>query len=332
MIDFLTKISWNWKLIIEYNKNCNSNLKEFSYKEIISKFPDKENIYFCSWIIDKTQNRSKKNIWLINRFSIDIDLRKNVWEITDEEIIEEWINLWDFLKNERPYDFWQWSYIVFSWNWLHLHYLWNIFEVPKYELFSEYYKESTEHIYKEFNNFMWDIFLADYKVWDLWHLFRLPWTFNIKEWIKKECKIIAIQYIESDFVNKLPELIELAKKRIEYKNNQYIIESQKKKITPIYTENNIFETIREKVDVAQVLMKFAPERTLQKDLKNFKKPWKKWNNSYFVDREHNLIIRNWSTFLAGSKEWMNPIDIVEEYTGFKWKELLQWFKTNKFIT
>lgn len=83
--------------------------------------------------------------------------------------------------------------------------------------------------------------------------------------------------------------------------------------------------------MAQVLLKFIPDRPLKKDNKNFTKPWKNGNNSYFVDRQNNIIIRNWSTFLAWVKEWLNPIDLVEEYTGLEWQKIIEWFKINKFI-
>jgi hypothetical protein len=79
------------------------------------------------------------------------------------------------------------------------------------------------------------------------------------------------------------------------------------------------------------MLKFIPERPLKKDWKNFTKKWKAWNNSYFIDKENNIIIRNWSTFLAWDKDWMNPLDLVEAYTWLKWKELLWWFKENRFV-
>lgn len=335
IVEFLKRISCNWDLQINYEYNCNSNYSYFKYKDLINNHKEKENLFFTNWFW-KWLKRAKENVKFINRFSIDIDFRKNItFSIDDEDIIEQWIELWNFLKEDSPNDFWQWNYIIFSWNWLHIHYLWDIFEIKEdIKDFALYYKEMTNHIYNEFNNLIWWPFICDLKVWDLGHLFRLPWSYNIKNWIKKECKIIAEQNIKSDFVNKTSYLIKLAKKRLKIKEEEFKKEQLKKQNYNKYYFNNnenLFEIIRKKVDVAQVLLKFIPERTLQNDNKNFKKPWKPWNNSYFVDRWNNIIIRNWSTFLAWNKEWMNPLDIVEEYTWLKWKDMIQWFKDNNFI-
>lgn len=108
----------------------------------------------------------------------------------------------------------------------------------------------------------------------------------------------------------------------------------KKKVTTktLNQEEDVFEKIRKSVDVWEIMQYFVPERPIKKDNKNFSKKGKAWNNSYFIDRENNIIIRNWSTFLAGTKEGMNPIDLVEEYTWLNWKELLQWFVDKKFIS
>lgn len=231
MLDFLKRITWNWELVIEYNSNCNSNTKEYKYNEILKKYPNRENLYFATGIKNIWENRNSKNIWYVNRITIDIDLRKNSIETlnynpTDEEIIQNGIEIWEILKEERPHDFWQWSYIVFSWNWLHLHYLGKIHKVQG-ELYAEYFREATKHIYKEFSSYMGWPYVADEKVGDLGHLFRLPNTINLKSDLKRECKIIARQNIESDFVNNLDKLMEFAKKRIE-KKQQEIIEQKKK--------------------------------------------------------------------------------------------------------
>jgi hypothetical protein len=199
-------------------------------------------------------------------------------------------------------------------------------------------------LYEKFYEMMGDPYKPDTKVGDLWHLFRLPWTINEKQWIRNECKIIAEQQINSDFVNKLDLLIKFAKKRIEERNEKYNKEEEDSKKKTKYLgdtlncnnkhsdSNSIFNDLRRDIDVSAVLLRFVPERPLKKDNKNFSKKWKKWNNSYFVDREHNIIIRNWSTYLQGTKEWMTIFDLIEAYTWISdWKWMLDWLEKEWFI-
>lgn len=337
IINFLKRITDNGTLNMEYNKDCNSSeqLRSNTYKWIINKFPDKINLFYVTWIKDIKQPRSAKNTEYVNRITIDLDIRKEYLalykeECSDDDITDIWKQLWEFLKEERPDDFWQWSYILNSWNWLQIIYIW-----PKYKinhpLDPEYYKEAILDIYKEFYDFMWDIYKPDEKCADLWHLFRLPWTINEKAWIKKNCFIISEQDIESNFVKHFWLLLETAKKKIELANLKYNLDKKKSYEYKVKYTENIFEEVRKKVDVAEVLLKFIPERPLKKDNKNFSKKWKSWNNSYFVDRENNIIIRNWSTFLAWNKEWLNCLDIIEEYTWLKWMDAIKWLKEHKFI-
>lgn len=338
---FIDKITNNWQLKCEFNHNCQSIewLKASSYDEIIKMFPKKENLFFINWVKDTNQNRNKSNIEYVNRITIDIDLRKNSkeWDnldITDEEIIEIAKELWEHLKIDRPDDFWQWSFIMTSWNGIHIHYFWKPLKVEWVD-FADIFQATLTNIYNEFTNYMWSPYEADTQVWDLWHLFRIPWTWNIKNWEKHKCEIVLFQDVESNFVNQLPKLMELSTKKISF--NKKILEkknNEKQINKKIYTnQEDVWEFIRKKVDVAQVLLKFIPERQLLKDGIHFKKPWKSWYNSYYVDKEWwNYIHRWWSTFLAWNKDWMNPLDIVEAYTWLKWKELLNWFVDNKFIT
>lgn len=334
MLEFLKKVTDNGSMNIEYNKNCFSNNRTNKYIDILKQNPDNINLYFCAWIKDITKNRSAENIAYVNKITIDLDVRKESktqlsYNPTNKEIIEMGINLWEDLKKLCPDDFGQWSYIVFSWNGLQIHYFWKKHKV-QWDDYAEMFRFAMVDIYKEFYKIVWWVFVPDEKVWDLWHLFRLPNTINEKEGIQNYCEIIARQDIESNFVNRLDLLILASRNRKILKEKEVF---KKKVFNPKFVENteDTFEYIRKKVDVAQVLLKFIPERILKKDNKNFTKPWKAWNNSYFVDRENNIILRNGSKILAWNKEWLNPLDIVEEYLNLKWKNLLNWFIDNKFI-
>ena len=341
--EFIKRIAANWEMIVEYCRECSSQKKAHSYNDITEKYYDLKNLFFTSWIKDPTKNRSRSNISKINRITIDIDFRKQYkaryWkDITDEEIIGIWMNIWKMLREEYPDDYWQWNFIVFSWNWLHIHYIWNIYEI-KSEKDYDLFRETTLDFYKWFNQIMWDeIFFADEKVWDLWHLFRVPWTINEKEWIKHECKIIDYQNIDSDVVNNLNLLMKLSDNRIKKRQEEFKLKQLEKQRNEISTKKynwvNAFEWINQNVDVAEVIQILIPERKLKSDKKNFCNPakWSNVNASYFVDRANNVLIRNGSTKLPWTKEWLNPVSLVMEWFWFKWKECIEWFVNNKFIS
>ena len=340
LYEFLKRISANWKMTIEYCRDCNSQKKAHKYMDIVTKYYDYKNLFFASWIKDKTKNRSKSNIWSINRITIDIDFRKayksKYWEdVLDEDIIQTWIDLWEMLKEEYPNDYGQWNFIVFSWNGIHIHYIWNVYTIQS-EIDYELYREATLDFYKTYNKIVWDeILYADDKVWDLWHLFRLPWTINEKEWIKHKCKIIAYQDIDSTVVNNLHLLLKSAHNRIKKRQEEYFLKQKAKENETKKYNNwiNLFDYINKNVDVADVIQILIPERRLKSDWKNFNNP-SKWNNvnaSYFVDRQNNILIRNWSHKLPWTKEWLNPVSLVIEWFWFWWKECIEWFKSNKLI-
>lgn len=338
--EFINRISANWEMIVEYCRDCNSLKRENDYNKTIKRFYDYKNLFFATWIIDPNKNRSRSNIGKINRITIDIDFRKQYKakynsDISDEEIVAIWHDIGNLLKEEYPEDYWQWNFIVFSWNGIHIHYIWNIYNI-KSEIDYDLFREATLHFYKWFNEIMWDeVYNADEKVWDLWHLFRLPWTINEKEWIKHRCEIIAYQNVNSDVVNSLWTLMQLAHKRICKRQEEYILKQMhKENEMKKYWWTNAFEWINKNVDVATVIQILIPERTLKKDGKNFCNPskWTNVNASYFVDRQHNILIRNWSRKLPWVKEWLNPVSLIMEWFWCGGRECINWFVTNKLVT
>ena len=341
LYEFLKRISWDGNMNMEYCRDCSSLKKKHKYNDIIEKYYDFKNLYFSSWLKDITKNRSRSNINKINRITIDIDFRKQYTsimnkEVTDEQIILAWIHLWKFLKDNYPNDYWQWNFIIFSWNGLHLHYIGKIYEI-KSELDPDLYREACLDYYKTFNKIVDNpIYNADEKVWDLWHLFRLPWTINEKNGIQHECKIIDYQNVDSEIVNNLPLLLDLARQRIKKRQEEYLTkQKQNEKLTQRYNNwVNAFEWINQNVNVADVIQILIPERTLKKDGKNFCNPAKWWNvnASYFVDKQNNVLIRNWSTKLPWTKEWLNPVSLVMEWFWFWWKECIEWFVNQRLVS
>lgn len=338
---FIKDISANWEMQCEYCRDCSSTKKKHSYEEIVEKYYDYKNLFFSTWLKDITKNRSCLNISKINRITIDIDFRKQYKEIynsnpSDEEIIRIAIELWEYLKRNHLSDYWQWRYIVFSWNGVHLHYIWDIYNI-KWDKDAELFREACLDFYKWFNTIIDDSTLfADEKVWDLWHLFRLPWTINEKNWEQHECKILLHQDIKSDVVNNIPLLLDLADKRIRKKQEEFYM---KQKLKDASTKNyewwvNRFEWINENVLVSDVIQILIPERRLKSDWKNFYNPakWSNVNASYFVDKANNILIRNWSTKLPWTKEWLNPVSLVMEWFWYSWKECLDWFTNNNLVS
>lgn len=301
-----------------------------------------QNLFFATWIKDITRNRSRSNINKSNRITVDIDYRKACKnfldiDVTDEEIIDQWIDMWKYLKENYPNDYGQWNFIVFSGNGIHFHYIWNVHEI-KDEYEADLIREATMIFYEGFDDiFKSDVLESDKKVWDLWHLFRLPDTLNIKNGIRRECKIIAYQNVDSNVVNNLPTLMSQAKERLELKEKKDLLLNRMSK--PVDRINysgwvNAFDFINQNVNVADIIQRLIPERTLKPDGKNFKDPNKKWrmNASYFIDKNNNILIRNGSTKLPGTKEWFSPISLIQDWFVLSPKDTLQWFVDNGYVS
>ena len=343
MQEFIDRISAGGEMNVEYCRDCSSQKKAHSYHEIIWKYYDKKNLFFSTWIKDITKNRSKSNIDKINRITIDIDFRKQYkaeyWiDLADDEIIKVWYDIWKMLREDYPNDYWQWNFIVFSWNWLHIHYIWDVYEIKSEKDF-DLFREATLHFYHWFNQIMWSKeYFADEKVWDLWHLFRLPWTINEKEWNKHRCSIISFQDVKSDVVSKMPLLLRLADKRIKKRQEEFMIKMKQKEAIKAkqkqYNWIDAFEYLNKNIDVADVIQILIPERKLKADKKNFCNPAKPWNvnASYFIDRQNNILIRNWSTKLPWNKEGFNPVSLVMEWFRFWWKDCINWFVNNWLVS
>ena len=97
---------------------------------------------------------------------------------------------------------------------------------------------------------------------------------------------------------------------------------------------NVYEWINTNINIADVIQILIPERKLKPDGKNFYNP-AKWNNvnaSYFVDVRNNILIRNGSSKLPWTKEWLNCINLVKEWFGFSWKETIEWFIKNGLVS
>lgn len=339
MNEFIKRISWNYSMNMEYCRDCNANKKENDYNKLIKRFYDYKNLHFTSWIKDPTKNRSIENISQVNRISIDIDFRKAYKKKFNEEISDEDIEtlakqLWEYLKEEFPLDFWQWNFIVFSWNWIHIHYIWNIYTIKNTEE-ANLYRDVCLDFYNKFNTNMWDeLYFADTQVWSIWHLFRLPWTINEKDNKQHNCKIVAYQDIDSNVVNNLSSLFKYAYKRkikLEEELLQKIREKEKRDIKYNKWDNiNVFEWCNNNIPISNVIQILIPERRLKQDWKNFYDPtkWRTVNASYFIVPSKNILIRNWSTKLPWMQEWFNVISLVMEWFWYRWRDALEWLVSN----
>lgn len=342
LYEFLSRISAKWEMNVEYCKDCSSFKKAHSYNAITKEYYNMQNLFFATGINDITRNRSRSNINKVNRITIDIDYRKACKtlleiEVDDDEIIQQWIDLWIYLKENYPNDYGQWNFIVFSGNGIHIHYIWNVLEI-KDEYEADLYREATLIYYEGFDEiFKMPILESDKKVGDLWHLFRLPYTINIKNDTRRECKIVAYQNADSDVVNNLPTLMAQAEERLEIKEKKEILLNRiSTPVTRIDYKGwvNAFDFINANVNIADLIQKLIPERTLKPDGKNFNDPNKKWkmNASYFIDKKNNVLIRNGSTKLPGTKEWFNPISLIQDWFILSPKDTLIWFVDNWYIS
>jgi hypothetical protein len=320
----LSKLS-NAETNIEYTKLVNWRIKIITKEEAwLNKTKD---IYFLPGIRTDLEytgyNRAKdEDIAFKNYFVIDLDIRKNSkelkWiEIDDQEIIDFWLSLKEFLAEEESI-FAQWSYIIFTWNGLHIYYINHIWDISK-----EDYANWVQEIYNMWNEFWGDeVLYADNACKNIARILRLPGSVNQKN--GSLVKIIAEQDIKSELISNIKEYAWKVrmKKQLEEQRRKEEIE-QKLKMSG--SDNKFYETINEirAYDIAQILVPDFPY-DWKRNFKN-KKWWFTW---YFYSTDNNAIVNWWSRFFNwgdSNSQWCN-FALVKNFYWYNNNETFQWFK------
>lgn len=325
MKEFIDSIKIDWTKI-EYVKIVDWKVKVIDENEaFINKT---KNIYFLNWVredlVYENWIRAKDiDIALKNMFCIDIDMRNNftaAWlEISDEEIIQEWITMIESLKDMNEY-FWEWRYIVYSWNWLHIYYVSNPQKISKEE-----YSMRVERIYRQWDKLIWnEVFKSDHACKNIARILRLPWTVNQKNWAT--VKILREQNINSRLVDLLHDLYlaEKAEQDIINEQRQKDIKEKLQKFND--TDNHFYEQINSEIPAWQIAELLVPEFPFDWN-KNFKnKKW--WFTWYFYNKDDNTIVNWWSRYFAwwSDTSWWNNFSMIKRTKWFTDKETFAFFK------
>lgn len=289
--------------ILEFTSIKNWEVNVISRQEALNK--KDSNIYFLWWVrndfIHNSENKRVKDIDINkkNYFCIDIDLRKNFensgWVITDDEIIEQGLLLWEELKTNKFFS--EWRYIVFSWNWLHIYFVW---EQVLVDIDYKDYALWVSRIFRKFDSEIWWEFICDHSCKNIARILRLPWSINQKNW--QEVKIISFQNKYSSLVWNIPALATEEKKELELKNQEKKKEVEELLSKFSWDDNKIYDIILYQIPAWQIAQLILPEfpYNWKKNFKN-KKWWFTW---YYYVKETNSIC-NWGSryFLFDWDEW-----------------------------
>lgn len=270
-----TAISSNWIKVITKDEAYNNKTDNIYYLDYVRADKD-----YSNW-----QRAKDDDIVYKDMFVIDIDLRSNCgYEITNEDIIQEWLNIIENLEKEDEY-FWEWAEIVFTWNWLHIKYYWEPTEFTKEE-----YSMWVNRIYKQWDNFWWaSEFISDKACKNLARILRLPWSINQKNWA--EVKILAKRDKKSrlfGFIKWLAKKELIEKQEQDEKRKQELEEQMKK----YWNEWNDLYIKFNQIPAYQIAQLLIPEFPYDWK-KNFKnKKW--WFTGYFYNKDNNTIV-NWGS-------------------------------------
>jgi len=321
--NFLSVFSWDIEI---------SNLKQ------IVEPNETENIYFLSGISKKDKRNNDNDIVVKNSFFLDFDMRKyfrekeNI-EITDEEIKEYGVELWEFLKKSGKYGFSQWRYIVFTGNGLHLHYVGDAMRVPEDITPKEYYSW-VSRIYKSFYEFMWvPYFEPDWMCRNIARVARLPWTINQKT--GKRTEVIAEQDVKSILVSKIKQYgvaqIELDNEYQALLAKKYALEAKQKMME--WENRKEIERILDYPVEALLMESGKIDIGWFVRNKNFIDPKDKSYYGFYKANDGNYIVVWGSTTLApyaDGKDWLNPFDLVKWLYNLDPKWVFKFFEA-KFL-
>lgn len=331
---------------IEYINIINGIVKTITEKEALEN--KKDNIYFLGGVrknlVYNWTNRAKE-IDIIEKCYcvIDCDIRKAFFqkyneEISNYDIIQEWLNIAENLKYEDNIlaDF---DYIVFSWNWLHIYYFWEYQNISP-----DNYSFWVKRLYKKWNDFWWnEIFYADEACKNISRILRLPYSINQKN--GAECKVIYERKWEWKIFNSLNKMgVKQKQEENELKQEQIkkrVLEYQKKEQMNnlIYWKSFIdkkqeLEELFFKIDnipayiIAELLVPFK----LNSNWKNFDNE-KKWFCWYYYIEDINAICNGGSRYFnwGDVNSCYSPSVLVKNFYDYTWGETISFFKKNKFI-
>lgn len=329
-IEFLKHLK-TWQ--IEFN-NLNQTLHWNDVKDNTA-----DNIYFLSWVKEWLDKRAgDDDIVSKNYFCIDLDIRNQCdFEVTDEEIKKEWMNIAENLIKEDNM-LWLWRYIVFSWNGLHIYYT---FEEKSFD--KEVYAQWVESVYEDWDNFWWDkIYKSDRACKNLARILRLPWSVNQKNWATVE--IIAEQgtdckyNIQQRWETRIAEIQEEKEREIKKRAEEY---EEKMKLDMLIQwkkyESNQESTqdLFDKIDAIPAYIvseKLLPQFKFANNNKNFLSDNPNWNKftAFYYKPDYNAIFnwgsRHYNFWETGS--WYSPSVLVKNHLWLEWKEVVRWFREN----
>jgi len=304
------------------------------------------NVYFLANVrkdLEYNWYNRAKDIDIIEKsyLVLDIDLRKQFkdkygYDITDEEIIETWKQIADYIEEEHQY-LWDYDFIVFSWNGLHIYYLWE----PRY-ISPDDYAYAMERIMRQWDSLWGDeIFNTDKACKNIARIIRLPWSINQKTW--KECFVIKERQWQGLLFNIIESLwakekLDVMIKREEEVSKQIEEYERMEKMNRLikwssYDEDKwkikkVFEKINN-IPAYIIAEKFVPEFKFSKNEKNFHNL--KWGFTwYYYVKELNSIC-NWGSqyFSRGDVNscWSSSV-LIKNEINWNWWDVIKWVKDN----
>ena len=339
--------------MLEKIKSQNSNIEYVSILDwkinIVSKeeaLNNKEkNYYYLGWVrkdlIYNWNNRAKEIDIIEKSYCVvDLDIRKNFEEkyneeISDEDIIKEWLNIAENLKYE-DYILADFDFIVFTWNWLHIYWFWDYQSISPDD-----YSFWVKRLYERWNNFWWDkLYEADPACKNISRILRLPWSINQKTW--KECKIIFERQWEWKIFNWLKKMwIKQKQEENKLKEEQIkkrVEEYQKKEQMNSLIYGKQFKDKKEELEALFTKIDSIPAYVIAEMLVPFKlnKNWKNFDNEkwwftwYFYVEDLNCICNWWSRYFNNwdVNSCYSPSVLIKNFYDYTWAETIHWFKTN----
>lgn len=333
-IEFYKRIAVEWcKIEVSDTKNV---FKIDNVNPVMSIMEyDDRNMYFCWWVAKKTEWRCKDDdILLKNYFGLDIDIRKDIKEITWEVISDNQMYWYidEIQKRLDVSDYWDYEYVLVSGNWVHIYYIWDPKKIGK-----DIYKAWVKRICRDIDDLIKDLWLkTDKATTNISSLFRCPATVNYwrqeKYWLDMwACFIYDVKDKLWETFNKLDAIwIQVLSEREQMiEDRKLMLEKEAKKRKKDFEGKDMFEFI--KTIPAHELFSRHTWLALAKDWRNFISN-KDWQYIWcFYSEDSNRIVNMWTHHLKSDEDSYSTFDyVMREILGLdnckdSIKKTLEWF-------
>lgn len=274
----------------------------------LTKNTDKNLFFLCGVNSDRGMERARDmDIKERKYIVLDLDIRKEMPNITDEELKRQGLQIAADLESKEWFD--DWSYVVFSGNGIHIYYVGD--GVPA----DEYCKAGVVEFFRKFDSL--GFYPCDHQCQNHSRILRIPSSYNCKG-EPKLVEILARKERKSKFLT-------IAREIGEKRNKEAEEEIKKRTIQFQTTHENVTINAINSIPIGELV---ARHFGWEFDGRNFKSPGKSKTKACFVPGGKNFIAQGGSDHIPSDEKGYSPFRFIRKMYNLSDAQTFEWFRNN----